>query len=388
MASPDKLTRWLDLLAALLRRRLPATFAELRPDIPAYDAPGVRPESILRTFERDKDELRALGVAIESVQEVPGGEVRYRLRAEQFYLPFLLLGEATRPEGVELRRVARPDGPGYDRLPVLTISTDDHLALVRAALRAQGVGHPGLAADADAARRKLAVDLVDPELRATVAMAPGAARVAPAAFDLLGRALEARKVVAFTYHSIGRDVTGGRTAEPYGLVFLAGHWYLVARDVEAGALRRFRLSRLAAPRLVRPGTGGPEYTIPADFDLRAHARTLPAWELGDGEVVPVTVRFRDPQGTEAAGLHGGEALPAPPGVMLRRFGVRRVEPFLRWVLAQAGEARVVAPDEAVAAWQRLVARTRAAQAAVADGAVADGAVADGAVADARAGGPA
>jgi hypothetical protein len=68
--------------------------------------------------------------------------------------------------------------------------------------------------------------------------------------------------------------------------------------------------------------------------------------------------------------------------------VRRVEPFLRWVLAQAGEARVVAPDEAVAAWQRLVARTRAAQAAVADGAVADGAVADGAVADARAGGPA
>ena len=361
MASPDKLTRWLDLLAALLRRRVPVPFAELRADIPAYDAPGVRPESLLRTFERDKDELRALGVAIESLQDAPGGEVRYRLRAEHFYLPFLLLGEATRPEGVELRRVARPDGPGYDRLPVLAISTDDHLALVRAALRVQGVGHPGLAADADAARRKLAVDLVDPELRATVTTAPGAARVQPATFDLLGRALEARKVVTFTYHSIGRDVTGTRTAEPYGLVFLAGHWYLVARDVDASALRRFRLSRLADARLVRPGTAGGEYAIPADFNLRAHARSRHAWELGDGEEVPVLVRFRDPDGAVAATLPEGETVAAGPGVLERRFGVRRVEPFLRWVLSCAGEARVVAPPEAVAAWRRLLERARDAQ---------------------------
>lgn len=366
MASPDKLTRWLDLIAALLRRRLPAPFAELRPDVPAYDAPGVRPESILRTFERDKDELRALGVAIESVQEVPGGEVRYRLRAEQFYLPFLLLGEATRPDQVELRRVARPDGPGYERIPVLTLSTDDHLALVRAALRVQGVGHPGLAADADAARRKLAVDLVDPELRATVEVAPGAAaRVAPATFDLLGRALEARKAVTFTYHSIGRDVTGTRTAQPYGLVFLAGHWYLVARDAEAGVMRRFRLSRLSEAKLVRPGTAGPEYDIPPGFDLRAHARTLPPWQLGEGEELAVTVAFRDPAGSVAPTLPEGDALEAPPGMVHRRLAVRRLEPFLRWVLSHAGEAQVLAPAPAVGAWRRLLQRTREAQRAVA-----------------------
>jgi proteasome accessory factor B len=365
MASPDKLTRWLDLLAALLRRRVPVPFAELRADVPAYDAPGARADSILRTFERDKDELRALGVAIESLQEVPGGEVRYRLRAEQFYLPFLLLGEATRPEGVELRRVGRPGGVGYDRLPVLAISTDDHLALVRAALRAQGVGHPGLAADADAARRKLAVDLVDPELRAAVTTAPGAARVLPATFDLLARALEARKVVTFTYHSIGRDVTATRTVEPYGLVFLAGHWYLVARDADAAALRRFRLSRMANARLVRPGTAGGEYVIPADFNLRAQARSRHAWELGEGEEIPVTVRFRDPDGALAATLPEGEAVAAAPGALARCFRVRRVEPFLRWVLSCAGEARVVAPPEAVEAWRRLLERARDAQRAVA-----------------------
>jgi len=365
MASPDKLNRWLDLIAALLKRRFPAAFADLRADVPAYQAVGVHPDSILRTFERDKDELRVLGVAIESLQDTPGGEVRYRLRGEDFYLPFLLLGEATRPDGVILRRGPRMAGPGYERIPVLAISTDDHLALVRAALRVQALGHPALAADANAARRKLSMDLVDPELRATVATVPGAPRATPAIFDLLGRALDARKVVTFTYHSMGRDVVGTRTAEPYGLVYVTGHWYLVARDADAGALRRFRLSRMADARLVRPGTAGGEYAIPADFNLRAQARSRHAWELGEGEEVPVTVRFRDADGAQAATLPEGEAVAAAPGVLARRFRVRRVEPFLRWVLSFAGEARVVAPPEAVEAWRRLLVRAREAQRAVA-----------------------
>ena len=39
MKSP-KLQRWIDLLAALLRRRFPVTFEELIPDVPAYAAPA------------------------------------------------------------------------------------------------------------------------------------------------------------------------------------------------------------------------------------------------------------------------------------------------------------------------------------------------------------
>lgn len=367
MASPDKLNRWLDLIAALLKRHFPAAFAELSTDVPAYRTVGANKQSILRTFERDKDELRDLGVAIESLQDTPGGEVRYRLRAEDFYLPFLLLGEATRPDGVVLRRGPRPAGPGYERIPVLAISTDDHLALVRAALRVQALGHPGLAADANAARRKLSMDLVDPELRATVAAVPGAPRATPAVFDLLGRALDARKVVTFTYHSMGRDVVGARTAEPYGLVYVTGHWYLVARDADADALRRFRLSRMSDVRLVRPTAGTPEFAIPAGFDLRQHARARHSWELGEDDVVAIDVAFRDPHGTLAAELPQGDALEAPAGDaarLHRRFRVRRADPFLRWVLSFGGDAQVVAPPEAVAAWRRLLARTREALAAV------------------------
>ena len=71
MKSP-KLQRWIDLLAALLRRRFPVTLEELSPDVPAY-AVARQKTALRRTFERDKDELRAFGIPIETVTG-PEGE--------------------------------------------------------------------------------------------------------------------------------------------------------------------------------------------------------------------------------------------------------------------------------------------------------------------------
>jgi predicted DNA-binding transcriptional regulator YafY len=42
-------------------------------------------------FERDKDELRSLGVPIESVETKDGGPGLYQLKRESFYLPYLSL---------------------------------------------------------------------------------------------------------------------------------------------------------------------------------------------------------------------------------------------------------------------------------------------------------
>src|SRR5690242_3117055 len=62
-----KVQRWIDLLAALLVRRYPASFEELARDVPAYDASGKSSAAVMRMYERDKDELRAFGVPIETV---------------------------------------------------------------------------------------------------------------------------------------------------------------------------------------------------------------------------------------------------------------------------------------------------------------------------------
>src|SRR5688572_3658955 len=80
-----KLQRWMDLIAALLARSLPATFQDLAHAVPEYAAKIVAYEkepdsdrrqtleaSLKRTFERDKDELRAFGVPIESLVDEDG----------------------------------------------------------------------------------------------------------------------------------------------------------------------------------------------------------------------------------------------------------------------------------------------------------------------------
>src|SRR6185437_4350216 len=65
----SKLQRWVDLIAALLARSLPASFADIAQSVPAYavrlaafeDENDERrretlEQSLKRTFERDKDE--------------------------------------------------------------------------------------------------------------------------------------------------------------------------------------------------------------------------------------------------------------------------------------------------------------------------------------------
>jgi hypothetical protein len=89
--SEQKLQRWVDLLAALLIRQRHATFEELAKDVPGYDLAHGKRDSVLRTFERDKDELRRFGVPIDTVEDSDGEPVGYRLERKAFYLPYLMV---------------------------------------------------------------------------------------------------------------------------------------------------------------------------------------------------------------------------------------------------------------------------------------------------------
>jgi proteasome accessory factor B len=108
-----------------------------------------------------------------------------------------------------------------------------------------------------------------------------------------------------------------------------------------------------------PGT--PEFTVPATFDLKAHARSRQAWELGTGDVEAIDVHFSGRGGDVSAALRLGDPLPASDetGTPLR-FQVRRRDTFLRWLLTFAGDARPIAPAAVVQDWRTLVTNTRAA----------------------------
>jgi proteasome accessory factor B len=346
-----KIQRWIDLLAALLRHHYPVTFEQLIREVPAYAAEQ-RDESRRRTFERDKDELRRFGVPIETVPSADGELQAYRLQIRDFYLPYLSL----RSQGAAKPR--KLDPYGYRSLPSLSFEPEELAAVVDAAARVRVLGDPLLAESAESAMRKLACDLpVDAAGREDTRLVPPKARAGPDLLVTLDRALDSRKQISFRYRGIGSDTTARRSAEPFGLFFLNQHWYLAAHAPGETVVKNFRLNRIDGLEVndKRPNT--PDYQIPDAFDLREHARSRHAWELGDGDAVLATVAFRAQTGAAGAAFRLGEVVEGHPD--RRRFRVRRSEVFARWLLSFAGGLVPISPGDLVEEYTGLVRETLA-----------------------------
>ena len=347
--SPDKLQRWLDLIAYLAGRRLPVTVDELMENLPAYADRWAGGDerarsSVRRTFERDKDELREFGIPIETVAHGPYAEPGYRLQRRDFYLPYLkLIGEA---EPASER--PRQRGAG-----TFALAPREAGAALQALRRVAELPAFPLRREAASAFRKLAFDL-DPERfrEAPVLYADDTAgeeeeEKRRQTLRTLTEALLARKRVTFTYHGMVRDQTTEREVAPYGLVFHGGHWYLVGRDRLREDVRVFRVGRMREPR---PNTGAPrtpDYEVPEEFELGEHVGGE-AWELGDEDEGSVEARVRFPfPGSLWAERNRLGRLEAREegGAQVRRFEVRQADPFLRWLLSLPGEVELLGPPE-------------------------------------------
>jgi predicted DNA-binding transcriptional regulator YafY len=383
----QKLQRWVDLLAALLIRHRHAPFDELAKDVPGYDLAHDQRESVLRTFERDKDELRRFGVPIDTVKDADGNTLGYRLERKAFYLPYLMLAGQERAAQAP-RKV---DQEGYRSLETLAFEPDELDAIIEAAARVRALGDPILTGEAEAAIRKLALDLpLDAMLDAAVAaVAPersvrDAMRERPPespapmvflkrmrgidptivpprrvpdtmVFDRLSDALARRKVVTFDYYSMERGERSRREVEAYGLFFVSSHWYLAGRDVGQDALRNFRLSRVSHVEVNSKKSQTPDYGLPADFSLREHAKARAPWEIGDGDATSAIVEFVAATGVTRAALEIGR--PVEGSDSRRRFDVRRLDAFARWLLSFGGDARPIDPPELRAEYERLASET-------------------------------
>ncbi len=314
--------------------------------MPAYA--GSDGPALMRMFERDKDELRVFGVPIETVAFGDPQVLGYRLRPRDFYLPFLAVATSG-------RAATRPmPQPGYRSLPLLAFEPDELAAVAEAAVRVRQLGDPLLAADAERAMRTLTFDLpgIDGVRGAERVVAE---RVDERTFALLARAVFDRKTTTFDYAAPAPGVTGRRDVEPYGLAFLGSHWYLVARDRGRGQLRTFRLGRMSGVIVNRARAQSADYEIPPSFSLEQHARTRSAWSLGDGAVLDAVVDFIGSSGAVRAAMKLGAPVSGSPG--RRRFEVRRVETFARWLLAFGGNALPIEPPELLSAFDRLARAT-------------------------------
>lgn len=380
----SKVQRWLDLIAYLIGRHFPVPVEELMERLPAYARDWRAGEetaraSVRRKFERDKDELRDLGIPLETVnysinygmEEAQG----YRISKSDFYLPYLKL---LRQEGADRFRGRQRLGgvPGATAAPAPAalppteapqpdslLSEDQDLFNLKpdGSIEIQGdvaadavwglrevADLPGfpLASAARSAFRKFTFDLDPSDIskeKVIFAVPPETAQ-AEEHLDALTDALLRRKRVTFTYHGIHRNAQTQRKVRPYGLLFKHSHWYLVGWDETRDAERIFRVDRMEKVQVNTAAPATPDYDMPTEPVLEAY-RKREAWELGDvDETVQALIRFRFPTSLWAArNEYGQQVGEADDGATLRRFEIRQPDPFLRWILSLEGEAIIESP---------------------------------------------
>ncbi len=220
--------RVFSLVLALVASPQGATKRELLSSVYGYADRGREGDPALeRQFERDKAQLRELGIpidAIDSPQE-PGNNqlTRYRISKELLQMP----------EGLRF--------------------SERELALLRGAALAWREG--SLTAEARRAVMKLEALGAGLDVQ-HLGVAPQLGITEPAA-PALQRGIEELLVARFDYRLPDRDASLGRRVAPLGLHRADGRWHLIAHDLDRKADRVFLLSRITGEVRIGPETFAP-----------------------------------------------------------------------------------------------------------------------------------
>lgn len=237
--SASKSERLVNLVILLLVARTYLSKERIRESIEEYRTTSSM-EAFEKKFERDKDELRALGIPIELGYVDPffEDEQGYRIKRDAFELPEITLDP-------------------------------DEAAVVGLAARVWQ--HAGLAESTSAAVLKLRAAGVDVDREAIDVVAP-TVPTDDAAFDPMLSATLSRTPVRFGYRRPGEREATERHLQPWGVVTARHRWYVVGLDTDRGEPRMFRLSRVVGEVATdgRPGS----YTVPEGTDVRALTETL------------------------------------------------------------------------------------------------------------------
>jgi proteasome accessory factor B len=237
--SKRRTERLLSIVVLLLSTRRYLTAEQIRAAVHGYPD---QEDAFKRMFERDKEELRDLGIPLETglnnaFDEEPG----YRIRRQDYELPEIHL-EAD--EAAVLGIAAR-----VWQSAELAGAAAGALLKLRAAGAVGAAGAPGL--DDDQQPRPG----IEPRLT-----------TAEPAFGPLWEAVRDRRPVTFSHKAPGRSDAIRRELEPWGVVNRRGHWYVAGHDRTRNATRVFRLDRIEGP--VKMSGPARSVTVPPGTDVR------------------------------------------------------------------------------------------------------------------------
>lgn len=220
--SSQKTERLINLTLALLATKRHLTKSEIFNQVAGYSG---SPETMERMFERDKDELRNLGIQIEvkGIDPLFEDEQGYLIRSETFQLRD---NEFTKEDLLYLTMAA-------NLWHESALGSDSKAAL----LKIQSLSGP----------------IENDALNTPVVRDSDSAALLSAAFE----AVEAEQLIKFGYKGKERNV------QPFGLYTRDGFWYLVAREDDE--VKSFKLVRFEG-KILKVGKAA-SFNKPPEFDL-------------------------------------------------------------------------------------------------------------------------
>jgi proteasome accessory factor B len=270
--SDGKSERLLNLTICLLMARHFISKQDVRRTIEGYR--GLDDAAFNRLFERDKDELRELGVPLSVGSDDPlfPDDVGYRILRKDFELPPLSFEPA--------------------ELAVLGLAS----SVWDAATQAD---------EAKSALAKLRAAGADPDPGRMACLAPNLSAKEPA-FAAMWQAMLDRVEVSFDYHGKRRSY------QPWAMTHRQGAWYVYGRDLGVGQPRIYRLGRVESDVEAVSGKGAFE---PPEVDF---------------EALLAQIEPKGPEGAAVVAIRGEEAgplrrsgtpvdAPAPPGYSAYRI---------------------------------------------------------------------
>jgi proteasome accessory factor B len=226
--------RLFSLVLALLATENGLTKTEILSTVQGYRQDFVHTgdnANLERKFERDKDDIRELGVPLETVQSPgdPGNNqnLRYRIPRGDYELPTDIAFSPEETTLLNLAAMVWREG---------SLSTESRRALLKL--------------------RSLGVTADEPVL----GYAPRL-RVRDVAFDPLNAALGWGAYVRFSYLKPGEAEARVRTVAPLALVQHQGRWHLSAEEEGTGIRKTFLLRRIVS-RIATTGKTFPARTSP------------------------------------------------------------------------------------------------------------------------------
>lgn len=266
--------RLFNLVIALLSTNRYLTREKIHASVQGYEDCATQ-DAFERMFERDKLTLREMGIPLEtgSNDVLFDDEIGYRIPRDAYWLPDISF---------------EPD------------------ELIVLGLAARVWQQATMAAAVSSAVLKLEANGVDVDPDALSVIEPRVAAAEPT-FGSVVEAIRDRRPVRFPYRRSADPQPTDRDVQPWGVVSWHGRWYLVGHDLDRGATRVFRLSRITGAVTAYGAPGS--VAVPDDVDLLAAVRVL----APDRDGLTATLRIsRDrarPLRLGAASIHPDQ--PAP-----------------------------------------------------------------------------